>query len=102
MSGTVSGGKKVVETRVQKYMDQGYSEIEARKKVSDDYRRIGAKGGKNGNTGGFAFNPDIARSAGATGGKYSRRGYEMIERTETSGTYRRVSDGAIVEFKYYV
>lgn len=54
MSGTVSGGKKVVETRVQKYMDQGYSEIEARKMVSDDYRRIGAIGGKKGTTGGFA------------------------------------------------
>lgn len=100
MAGNRIGGKKVVETRVQKYMAQGYSEIEARKMVSDDYRRIGAKGGKNGNTGGFAFNRDIARSAGATGGKYSRRGYEMLERTETSGTYRRKSDGAIVEFRY--
>ena len=100
MSGTVSGGKKVVETRVQKYMSQGYSEIEARKMVSDDYRRIGSRGGQNGTTGGFAADHVRARIAGSTGGKYGRIGYKLIERTETSGTYRRMSDGAIVEIKY--
>lgn len=84
MSGTVSGGKKVVETRVQKYMDQGYSEIEARKMVSDDYRRIGAIGGKKGTTGGFAAKipcdcPIIqgehikAQCAGFKGGVISKR-----------------------------
>lgn len=91
MAGSVTGGKKVVETRVQKYMDQGYSEIEARKMVSDDYKRIGAQGGKNGNkklnphySGGFAAkvpcNCSIilgqhikAQCVGAIGGARSKR-----------------------------
>ena len=34
---------------------------------------IGAKGGRNGHTGGFASNPALARIAGAKGGKKSRR-----------------------------
>ena len=97
VSGSKIGGNKVVETRVQKYMSQGYNEIEARKMVSDDYRRIGAKGGSvKGTTCGFAA--DSARAS--TAGKYSRKGYKLIERTETSGKYRRMSDGAIVEIKY--
>lgn len=41
---------------------------------SDFYREIGRKGGKNGHTGGFAANPELAREAGRKGGKISRRG----------------------------
>jgi hypothetical protein len=37
------------------------------------YAKIGAKGGKNGHTGGFAANPALARIAGAKGGRISRR-----------------------------
>jgi general stress protein YciG len=37
------------------------------------YAKIGAKGGKNGRTGGFAANPALARIAGAKGGRISRR-----------------------------
>lgn len=37
------------------------------------YAKIGAKGGKNGRTGGFAANPELARIAGAKGGRISRR-----------------------------
>lgn len=37
------------------------------------YAKIGAKGGRNGNTGGFAANPELARIAGAKGGRISRR-----------------------------
>ncbi len=37
------------------------------------YAKIGAKGGRNGNTGGFAANPQLARIAGAKGGRISRR-----------------------------
>lgn len=39
----------------------------------DFYARIGAKGGANGRTGGFAANRDLARRAGAIGGRKSRR-----------------------------
>lgn len=38
------------------------------------YKIIGAKGGRNGHTGGFAANPELAKIAGAKGGKISRRG----------------------------
>ena len=38
------------------------------------YAMIGRKGGQNGNTGGFAANPELARLAGAKGGRISRRG----------------------------
>lgn len=40
----------------------------------DFYQRIGRIGGKNGHTGGFAKNPELAKIAGAKGGKKSRRG----------------------------
>ena len=64
------------------------------------FSTIGKIGGKNGTTGGFAADKNRARTAGAAGGKYGRKGYKLIERTETSGTYRRLSDGAIVEIEY--
>lgn len=37
------------------------------------YKRIGAIGGKNGTTGGFAANRELARVAGRIGGLKSRR-----------------------------
>ena len=40
----------------------------------DFYKRIGQKGGQNGHTGGFASDPELARRAGAIGGRISRRG----------------------------
>lgn len=61
MVGTISGGKKAAQTNIEKYGD-------------DFYRRIGAKGGRNGNTGGFSGNPEKARLAGAKGGRKSKRG----------------------------
>lgn len=60
MAGTKAGGKKA-----------------AAKNLANDpnfYARIGAKGGKAGNTGGFAANRELARIAGAIGGRKSRRG----------------------------
>lgn len=71
-------------------------------KDPDYYRKLGSLGGKAPTITpkGFAANKDTARSAGFTGGRYSRKGHKLLERTETSGTYRRLSDGAIVEIKY--
>lgn len=40
----------------------------------DFYKRIGQIGGRNGHTGGFAANPELARIAGRKGGAKSRRG----------------------------
>ena len=59
MAGTVQGGKKAAAKNLAK--DPNF------------YARIGAKGGQNGNTGGFAANPELARIAGAKGGRISRR-----------------------------
>ena len=61
MSGTVSGGKKASITNRIKYGE-------------NFYQRIGQKGGRNGHTGGFAANHELARIAGAKGGRISRRG----------------------------
>lgn len=60
MSGTKTGGKTAATTNKSKY-------------GADFYARIGAKGGKNGRTGGFYANKDLARIAGAKGGRISRR-----------------------------
>ena len=40
----------------------------------DFYARIGCIGGKNGTTGGFAANRELAKIAGQKGGRKSRRG----------------------------
>lgn len=60
MSGTVNGGQLAAETNKKKY-------------GKDFYARIGAMGGKKGTTGGFAANRELARLAGAKGGRISRR-----------------------------
>ena len=61
MAGTKAGGMKAAATNRAKYGKEFYA-------------RIGAKGGKNGHTGGFAANKALARIAGAKGGRISRRG----------------------------
>jgi uncharacterized protein len=60
MAGTVAGGKAAASTNKTKY-------------GSDFYAKIGAKGGQKGKTGGFYANRDLARLAGAKGGRISRR-----------------------------
>ena len=61
MAGTKTGGAKAASTNKKKH-------------GADFYARIGAMGGKKGRTGGFAANPELARIAGAKGGRISRRG----------------------------
>ncbi len=60
MAGTKAGGQAAATTNKTKY-------------GSDFYAKIGAKGGKNGRTGGFYANRELARIAGAKGGRISRR-----------------------------
>jgi len=60
MAGTKAGGQKAASTNKTRY-------------GKDFYAKIGAKGGKLGNTGGFAANRDLAREAGRKGGQISRR-----------------------------
>jgi len=59
MAGTAAGGKKAAAKNLQR--------------DPDFYAKIGRRGGQNGHTGGFAANPDLARIAGAKGGRISRR-----------------------------
>lgn len=59
MAGTVEGGKKAAKKNLENN--------------PNFYRDIGRIGGRNGTTGGFAANPELARIAGAKGGKISRR-----------------------------
>ncbi|MDO4987296.1 MAG: hypothetical protein Q4E46_03225 [Candidatus Saccharibacteria bacterium] len=61
MAGTKAGGLKAAATNRAKYGKEFYAQI-------------GAKGGRNGHTGGFAANKTLARIAGAKGGRISRRG----------------------------
>lgn len=61
MAGTKAGGLKAAATNKAKYGNEFYA-------------KIGRVGGKNGHTGGFAANPELARTAGAKGGKISKRG----------------------------
>jgi len=60
MAGTKVGGKAAASTNKTKY-------------GADFYAKIGAMGGKKGRTGGFYANRDLAREAGAKGGRISRR-----------------------------
>lgn len=64
MPGSILGGKKAAETNKRKY-------------GNDWYAKIGAKGGRNGHSGGFAANPQLAREAGRKGGLKSKRGAHM-------------------------
>lgn len=61
MAGTISGGKKAALKNKERYGE-------------DFYKKLGAIGGRNGHTGGFAANPELARMAGQKGGKISKRG----------------------------
>lgn len=77
MAGNKMGGMKAAMTNKMRY-------------GPDFYKEIGAKGGRNGHTGGFAANRELAAIAGAKGGRISRRGrskemstLEERRRTET-------------------
>lgn len=62
MAGTRQGGLKARETNYEK-------------NGKDFYARIGAIGGRNGHTGGFAsMSPEKVKECGRKGGKKSKRG----------------------------
>jgi hypothetical protein len=68
MAGTKEGGLKA---KAKNYELHG----------SDFYARIGAMGGRNGHTGGFAANPELAKIAGKKGGANGKR-KGMTEQTK--------------------
>ena len=72
MAGTKLGGQKAAAKNLAK--DPNF------------YAKIGAKGGRAGNTGGFAANPELARIAGAKGGRISRRKKVTVTPVATDNT----------------
>lgn len=61
MAGTKAGGLKAAATNKERHGD-------------DFYSRIGRKGGQKGTTGGFWADRELAKRAGAKGGRNSKRG----------------------------
>ena len=61
MAGTVEGGRKAAATN-------------KKRNGEDFFKRIGAIGGRNGHTGGFASSHELAVEAGRKGGRVSKRG----------------------------
>ena len=79
MAGTKEGGLKARATNKAKY-------------GRDYYRRIGSIGGRNGHTGGFASNPELAKIAGAKGGRRSKRGKALKDKDRTPNYYAKDDD----------
>lgn len=61
MAGTKAGGVKAGKTNKERHGE-------------DFYKTIGARGGRKTGPKGFALNRELARTAGAKGGRISRRG----------------------------
>lgn len=73
MSGTKAGGLKALKTNKERYGE-------------DYYKTIGASGGRKSRGGGFAANPELARIAGAKGGRNSKRGASKKQTSATETT----------------
>lgn len=86
MAGTKAGGQAAAATNKKKY-------------GADFYVRMGAVGGKLGRTGGFYSNRELARVAGAKGGRASRRVWTDEQRQALSKTTsRRLSKRSPLRF----
>lgn len=69
MAGTKEGGRKAAQTNKEKY-------------GNDFYATMGAKGGRNGHTGGFANNHELAVKAGRKGGRRSKRSESLQKKLD--------------------
>lgn len=77
MAGTIQGGKLAAE--------------KIRQRDPDHWRRIGAIGGKNGTTGGFAtMDSELHRLVSSKGGRISRRNRAPIDRSPLSSDDTRI------------
>lgn len=84
MSQTKAGAAKAKQTIINRYGE-------------DHWKKCGAIGGRNGNTGGFRANREVAMAAGSKGGKLSKRGHTYIKSTKNYNYY--LYDGEIVRYK---
>ena len=86
MTQTKIGGAKAAATNKAKY-------------GKDFYKIIGAKGGRNGHTGGFASNIALAVIAGRKGGKRSKAGLTFLREEKDCYVYEN-KDGEEVRFGF--
>lgn len=84
MAGTKIGGIKCAKKNKELYGE-------------DYYKRIGAKGGKAGHTGGFAANAALAKLAGHKAGSVSKRGYKLLKVEGEYGYYICKATGETVK-----
>lgn len=87
-------GYEKTREKLRKTLIEKYGSEEEMKKF---FREIGALGGHNGHTGGFAANPELARKAGSKGGMISRRGFKLIDEDDKSFHYKNLKTEEIVE-----
>lgn len=69
MAGTMAGGKTAAQRNKERY-----DNVSPYKEYGGFYQYIGAVGGRKGTTGGFYANRELAKTAGAKGGRISKRG----------------------------
>lgn len=69
MPGTKAGAAKAKKTNLERH-------------GKDFFAKIGSEGGKKGTTGGFYANRELAKIAGAKGGRKSRRGKAKAKATK--------------------
>lgn len=69
MAGSKKSAKKAAQTNFKRY-------------GKDFYKKIGEVGGKNGHTGGFYVNRELAMKVGKLGGTISRRGVAKVSPEE--------------------
>lgn len=63
------------------------------------YSDLGRIGGRNSHTGGFAYNPELAVTAGTKGGYRSKRGYKFVKETELFLHYTHLATGDDIRFR---
>lgn len=75
----------------QKYRQTMASKFGSEEEMRAYYRTIAAKGGRNGHTGGFAANPELAAAAGRKGGFISSRSENKKSLEERRGKYEELN-----------
>lgn len=90
-------GAKGAEEATRKWRETMQRKYGGREGIHNMMRIIGSKGGQNGHTGGFAANRELARLAGAVGGRKSRRtGKTTGDRKEKEYVWKGGPDAELV------
>lgn len=87
MSGTSEGGKLAAKSNLQR-TEMTIDGKTIKIKPGEFYSIAGALGGKSSTTGGFYANPELAKTAGAEGGRRSKRTWTAEQKKEHSERLR--------------